>query len=169
MTRSRQIPLALSLVLAAALAPAPAQAIVTPLSEDVFDSIERGVQYLRDTEGGDGYWTDWGANCLCGLAVLEQRTGPDTNASFAGYEGLDDGDRAIVRRVMRDAINRDPSGRFNAYQTGSFMMFASVFRSTGGPDDVDADNTVIGELQQSVTAAKNAQMNGGAWCYSNAG
>ncbi len=161
-----------ALVAAISLAPAAASANVTPFGEAVNAAIERGLDWLRNTQNGNGGWGDpTGLPLLC---FLEKRTSADWNAPAQGYLGMDAADQDRVRRGVAYCINEIQGFRNNnpsSYQTGACLMALSLYLVTGGPDDVGAALPVSQAVANAVAALKRTQGNNGAniggWNYTN--
>jgi hypothetical protein len=136
----------------------PASALVTPFGERVNESIDRGLQWLRDNQSGVGGWGE--PTGLAVLCFLERRQSADWNALPQGYIGMSVGDQDIVRNGIRYCIQSIPgfeSGSVNSYQTGACLMAMSTYLNTGGPDDVGANTIVSDAVNQGVQSLKNIQ------------
>ncbi|MCB9551529.1 MAG: hypothetical protein H6705_06530 [Myxococcales bacterium] len=159
----------LALITLTALAPlAPARAAVTPFGERVNASIDRGLEWLRQNR-------NWGgATGLAVLCFLEKRQSADWNAPPVGFLGLDPADQDIVRAGLRTCIDSLPGFRGrgpNSYQTGACLMALSLYRATGGPDDVGAGVGVGQAIADGVGALRSIQTpngaNAGGWDYTS--
>ncbi|MCB9528964.1 MAG: terpene cyclase/mutase family protein [Myxococcales bacterium] len=159
----------LALITLTALAPlAPARAAVTPFGERVNASIDRGLEWLRQNR-------NWGgATGLAVLCFLEKRQSADWNAPPVGFLGLDPADQDIVRAGLRTCIDSLPGFRGrgpNSYQTGACLMALSLYRATGGPDDVGAGVGVGQAIADGVAALRSIQTpngaNSGGWDYTS--
>lgn len=166
-----------------AYAQMPPSCELTPFECDVQESIQRGLQFLRQREDGMGYFNQGIAslnlrhNALGLIAFLEQRQGgPYTHA--LGYEGLSLEDQQLVLRLVRLILEGDPAMSSpiaipNAYVVGSNLMALSLYLSTGGPDDVGGVITVRQALFNAVHALHATQGtqtpgNEGGWNYRQA-
>ena len=151
--------------------PTNAQA-VTPFQQRVHDSIEMAVNYFRGLpiEGGAAGWAT-GLGMLC---VLEKRVSADWHSPHVGYIGMEDDHRAQMvasARYLIDTLDGSlrEAGQAYAYGTGSNLMALSLFKATGGPDDVGASVTVSTAVANAVAAFKAQQgdvgCNLGGWNY----
>jgi hypothetical protein len=158
-------------LLATLLVSTSAQAFVTPFGRRVNEAIERGLAWIRLQEN-NGDYNNW-ATGLGGLAILEKRASADWNAPPVGYRNSTPDDQARLVRMARFAINYDQAlraanGASYSYGTGNFLMFLSLFRQTGGPNDVGAQATVEVAVANGTAALKRSQSNNAAWCNSGA-
>jgi hypothetical protein len=136
----------------------PTHALVTPFGERVNESINQGLQWLRDNQSGGGGWGE--PTGLAVLCFLEKRQSADWNALPQGYIGMPVEDQDIVRNGVRYCIQSIPgfeSGSVNSYQTGACLMAMSTYLNTGGPDNVGANTTVSDAVSQGVQSLKNIQ------------
>ena len=167
----------LSLALAlCVLAPRVSHAFRTPFGDRVSQTIDRGLQYFRNTQAGGGAWSDAYGNQGTGLAALcflEKRASADWNAPAVGYRNASPADQALLRRAMaamiaNDGALRNTSGSYS-YGTGSSLMALSLFRQTGGPNDVGAavtiDQAVTFGAQRLQAAQGGGGCNTGGWNY----
>ena len=140
-----------------------ASAFITPFGQRVDESISRGLDYLRTTQGNDGGWG--GATGLATLCFLEQRLSADWNAPSRGYVGMEPDDQQRVRNAIRYCINNTNgfgNGRTpNAYSAGACLMAMSLYIGTGGPDDVGASRSVLDALRAGIDNMVGAQGNCG--------
>lgn len=130
--------LALSLPFAAA-------ADVTPFGERVDKAITKGLDWLRGEQREDGS-IGGKATGLALLAFLEKRESADWTAPPVGYEGSTPEDQERMRRAVKyilttDEAFREFDGRAEMYRTGSSLLALTLYRRTGGPDDVGATVT----------------------------
>ena len=152
---------------------APASAFTTPFGERVNEAIERGLQYFRGQQAGNGsFGPTQQATGLATLCFLEKRASADWNAQPVGYAGMDAADQDRVRRAIAYLIQSDGGlrgGGAQSYITGSSLMAIAVYLSTGGPDDVGAGTPVRQALANGVRALQATQGNRGAniggWNY----
>ncbi|MFZ4738116.1 MAG: MopE-related protein [Bradymonadia bacterium] len=152
-----------------------ANAFRTPFGDRVAQTIDRGLQYFRNTEN-NGSWGDAYGNQGTGLAAvsfLEKRASADWNAPHVGYRNSSAADQALLRRSMasiiaNDGALRNVSGSYS-YGTGSSLMALSLYRQTGGPNDVGAavtvDQAVTFGAQRLQAAQGNGGCNVGGWNY----
>ncbi|MCA9527652.1 MAG: terpene cyclase/mutase family protein, partial [Myxococcales bacterium] len=172
---SRWMILAVAVV---SLASSTASAFVTPFGRRVNDAIERGLAWVRLQEA-NGQYNNW-ATGLGGLALLERRASADWNAPSVGYRNATPDDQARLVRMAsfiigQDAALRAPNQVAYSYGTGNSLMFLSLFRQTGGPNDVGAAVTVEAAVANGVSglqrtqSANAAACNSGAWNYNNPG
>ncbi|MFN3203048.1 MAG: hypothetical protein ACE366_31935 [Bradymonadia bacterium] len=153
--------------------PGDAEAQVTPFGERVNQSIERGLQYFRGQQRGDGgFGPTPEATGLATLCFLEKRASSDWNAEPLGYENMSPDDQQRVRSAIRYMIEEDDGlqgGVPNSYVTGSNLMAISVYLLTGGPDDVGGFVGARQALESGVQALRsmqgNAGTNQGGWNY----
>ncbi len=161
------------LLVTALCAPAPAAAFTTPFGEAVNAAIDRGLDFFRARQDGNGaFGPDAEATGLAVLCFLEKRSGADWNAPTVGYAGSPPADQERIRAGLRFLAQNEPGLRGavgNAYHTGSGLMALSLYLSTGGPDDLGAD---IGAGQalvngvQGLRARQGSQgANQGGWNY----
>ena len=150
----------------------PTAQAVTPFQQRVHASIERAVAYFRDMpiDGGNAGWAS-GLGMLC---MLEKRVSADWHSPHVGYIGMANDDRERMVATARYLIDTlDPSlreqGQAYSYGTGSNLMALSLFKATGGPDDVGAQVPVTQAVANAVAAFKRQQgqqgCNLGGWNY----
>ena len=166
------------LLLAALLAlvlPSSAWAFRTPFGDRVSGSIDAGLAYFRSIEA-NGQLADGQGTQATGLAVLcflEKHTSADWNAPNQGYRNATPGDQALLTRaagrmIANDGALRAVSGSYS-YGTGNSLMALSLFRQTGGPNDVGAGVTVDQAVQNGARQLQAAQghagCNQGGWNY----
>ncbi len=163
------------LVCAAALAcAAPAHAFRTPFGDAMYDSLERGLAWIRAQEQNGNYNGD--ATGLGGIALMEMRANAHWGAPSRGYEGAPDDDQARLQRMARFCIDNDAAlsggGAPSTYRTGNFLLFLSLYRQTGGPDDVGAAVAVDQAVANGAAALQGTQgdigCNIGGWNYNAA-
>ena len=163
------------LVLSAVIAaPVAATAAVTPFGERVNAAINRGLDWFRANQAGNGGWGNpTGLGILC---FLEKRASADWNAPAVGYAGMDAADQGRVRNAVRyciDSIGGLSQGGPSSYETGSCLMGISLYLVTGGPDNVGARVVVSQAVANGVAALRgtqgNAGQNIGGWNYNNPG
>ena len=155
---------------AMAAAAGPGAAFVTPFGGEVHDSIDRGLEWIRGQEAG-GQYNNW-ATGLGGLALLEKRESANWDAPPLGYRGSAPDDQQRLVRMAAYAITSDGALSRGAvpysYGTGNFLMFLSLFRETGGPNDVGAPVTVDEAIANGVSGLQASQSNREDWCNSGA-
>ncbi|MCA9537878.1 MAG: terpene cyclase/mutase family protein, partial [Myxococcales bacterium] len=160
--------------LALTLGATPALAFRTPFGDRVNASLERGLAWIRTQEAGGSY-NDWSTG-LAGLALMEMRASAHWNAPTRGYRNAPADDQQRLQRMARFCINFDPAlrnaGVSYSYGTGNFVLFLSLYRQTGGPNDVAAPITVDQAIRNGVTALRANQgadqaqpCNYGGWNY----
>lgn len=124
---------------------------ITQFGLDVNDSIDRGLQYLRQTQNADGGWgRPTGLAVLC---FLEKRVSADFNAQVSGYNNMSVQDQEIVRKGIKYCIDNIPGISINnaeSYDAGSCMMAMSSYYTTGGPDLVGARMSVLNAINHSI-------------------
>jgi hypothetical protein len=154
--------------LLATFLPAMSWGQVTAFSEDVHDSINRGLDYAAAQNwfingcpaAGHGDGTG-----LIALALLEKRADANQNAISQGYSNANAIDQARADLVISLLINRvDASGpnAFQAYQDGADLMALSLYFRTGGPDQMGA----LGAINKLFDRIAANQLASGYWCYS---
>ena len=156
-------------------APTAAEAFETPFGRAVNQSINRGLQYLRNVENGGNVDGRTGTTGLAMLAFLEKPFDADWDAPKVGYRNSTADDQGRLRRMALWMINREAglyqASSGNSYQLGSALMGLSLFLSTGGPDNVGARVTVTQAITNGTTALKRTQgnqgCNRGGWSYTN--
>ncbi len=138
---------------------AAAQCQATPFACAVDQSIELGLQNLRNRERGLGNFGEQGArhNFLGVLAFLEQRDGVGWLGRHRGFEELDPVDQAMGERLVATMINSEPTmtnpdARPYVYVAGGNVMAMSAWLASGGPDAVGAPVTVSQALANGVVA-----------------
>ncbi|MGK0361101.1 MAG: hypothetical protein ACI9U2_003419, partial [Bradymonadia bacterium] len=154
-----------------ALSSSSAFAFRTPFGDAVSASIERGLAWIRLQEN-DGEYNNW-ATGLGGLALLEKRASPDWNAPTVGYRGSTVDDQERLVRMARYVIGLDPAlnnanGSASAYGTGANLLFLSLYRQTGGPNDVGAAVSVDVAVQNGAGGLQRSQSDRDDWCNSGA-
>ena len=144
--------------------------MVTPFSEDVHQAVVDVLDWLRAYQGPDGHMGQ-DATGLAVLCFLDQRIGPDPDAPPRGYMGLRFDDKQRVERAVRWMIDHDRGLPENAvpysYSTGSALMALSLYRATGGQNDVGGRVRVSQSIANAVENFKCNQHPGGGWCYNN--
>ncbi|MBU1430590.1 thrombospondin type 3 repeat-containing protein [Myxococcota bacterium] len=136
-----------------------AHAQVTRFSEDVAESINRGLAWLapvyaNPNSGGD-------AAGLVALALLEKRQSADQRADHMGYAGAQPEDQQRIEAIMAYIMGRAPGQAFAAYRDGADMMALALYLRTGGPQQALARQALTDVVQRSV----NAQNAAGYWDY----
>lgn len=134
----------LVVLLTSTFAAMPSTLAVTPFEQRVNDSIELGLQYLRDNQQSGGYWlpgggySDYVAGASLGvLCFLNQK---DTmTGEKLGYSGLSVSDQAIVDDalayiVSQQQLNGGIYVGHSTYETGLAMTALAEAMDTGGPD-----------------------------------
>ena len=167
---------------AIALSTTIADAFTTPFGLEVNETIDRGLQYIRQSEangryGNNGNAEQW-ATGLGGLALLEKRSSADWNAPTVGFVGSTPDDQQRLIRMAQFAIALDPALRNAAaqsfsYGTGINLMFLSLFVQSGGPNDVGGAVPVVEAIANGATALVASQSRGncsqGGWNYNAPG
>ena len=137
-----------------------AQAFRTPFGDRVYASVERGLAYIRAQEQNGNYAT-W-ATGLGGLALMEARQNANWQAPTRGYRNASAEDQQRLVRMAAFAIAHDPAltdaGAAYSFGTGSFLMFLSQFRQTGGPNNVGAAVTVDQALANGARRLQASQI-----------
>ncbi len=161
------------LAFCALLAP-QAHGFATPFGEQVNAAIERGLQYFRGQQNGNGaFGPNANATALATLCFLEKRAGADWNAPHVGYGGMDAADQERVRRALTYIVQSDSGlrgGTPESYITGSSLMALSVYVATGGPDDlggVSARQAIVTGVRALQQTQGNNGANQGGWNYEN--
>ena len=149
--------------------PLTASAFRTPFGDRVNASIERGLQYLRNQEGGNGQVDGVNGTGLAMLAFLEKRASADWDAPTVGYRGSTPDDQARLQRMARYVVNNVQGvngSNARSYNTGAALMGLSLYLSTGGPDNVGGNRTVLTAIQNGVNGLRAYQSNNAGWCNS---
>ena len=81
-----------------------AYAFRTPFGDRVYDTVEKGLAWIRAQVRDGSYNTT--ATALGGLAILEHRTSRDWNAPARGYQNAVAGDKALLRSMAKYVINK---------------------------------------------------------------
>jgi hypothetical protein len=147
----------------------------TAFRDQVNAAIDLGLQYIRTVERGAGLFGDNRHNFLAVLAFLEKRERADGRGPPRGYAALTPEDRAMLGRLVAQSINGEPSmtnpnQQPYVYVTGGNLMALSLFRATGGPDEVGAAASVSQAIANGVASLTRAQgmqapSNLGGWNY----
>ncbi len=153
------------------LTPVGSLAFRTPFGDQVYDTLERGLAWIRTQEINGSYNGD--ATGLGGLALMEMRASAHWGAPARGYQGSSADDQARLQRMARYCIDNDPALAGVAvpysYRTGNFLLFLALYRQTGGPNDVGAAVTVDQAVTNGATNLQatqgNAACNVGGWNY----
>jgi hypothetical protein len=143
----------------------------TPFACDVDRAIQAGLQHLRNTERGTGFFSpgDDQHNFFGVLAFLEQRNGLGWHGRVQGFDDMDPLDQEMAIRAVTQMINGDPSLTNPnqvpyTYVTGGDLMALSMYVATGGPDAVGAATTAIQAIANGVVAMQRGQgMGSQAW------
>ena len=104
--------------------PLTASAFRTPFGNEVNASIERGLQYLRNQEGGNGQVDGTYGTGLAMLAFLEKRASADWDAPTVGYRGSSPDDQARLQRMARYVVDNVEGVRLNAKQPSAPPAYA---------------------------------------------
>ena len=104
---------------------------------------------------------------------MEERTSADWNAPTRGFRNASADDQARLIRMARYVIDNDQALQGQAldysYETGSNLLFLSLFVSTGGPQNVRAAVSVPDAIRSGVNALADSQgeagCNSGGWNY----
>ena len=149
----------------------------TPFNCEVEEAINLGLDYLRGIESNGRLGGDVRHNFLAILAFLEKRSGVGWQGRTLGYEGLNEEDRALVRRLVREHINgygthANPNTVPYNYVVGGGMMALATYILTGGPEDVGANVTATQALANAIMGVQDAQgqsvpYNNGGWNYTS--
>ena len=142
-------------------------AFVTPFGLRVNDSIDRGLQYLREVQEPNGGWgRPTGLALLC---FLEKRNSADWNAQAQGYVNMDPADQEIVRRGVKyciDSVGGIERGNAEAYDTGACLMAMSAYKNSGGPENVGARIELTEAISRAVLNLQILQeVSGGGFGY----
>lgn len=144
-----------------------AGALVTPFGERVNESIDRGINWLRENQDNNGGWgRPTGLAVLC---FLEKRQSADWSAQVLGYQNMEAQDQEVVRNGIRYCINSIGGiggGNAESYDTGACLMAMSTYRHTGGPNDVGSRVTVDVGIDNAIRSLKAVQTaSGGGFGY----
>ena len=146
--------------------PLPALAFRTPFGDRVQQTVERGLAWMRTQEQNGNYH---GASTgMAGLALLDARVDANWGAAKRGYARSTPDDQLRLVRMANFAITSDPGlravGAANAFGTGSFLMFLSELRRSGGPNDVGAAVTVDAAIRNGALGLQTVQEAAGVAC-----
>ena len=153
----------------------------TLFSCQVEEAIDRGLQSLREREGGDGQFSETSAslsvrhNFLAILSFLEKRVGNGWSGRTLGYDGLPPTDQLMIQRLVR-GILEDEAAMSNStaipftYVVGGNLMALSAYLASDGPNEVNATVTVEQAMSNAVLAMQSVQAdripnNEGGWNY----
>ncbi len=145
----------------------PAFAQITPFGERVNAAIDRGLDFFRNQQNGQGAFGPVAeATPLAILCFLEKRRGIDWREMPQGFDNMDAQDQQRVTSAVRYTINNINTG---SYVGGSSLMAWATFLATGGPEDVGAQMSVTQAIERVVTQLKanqgNQGFNQGGWNY----
>ena len=149
------------IVLCAATAlfiPRYSHSLVTPFGIRVNDSIDLGLQWLRNNQNPDGGWGE--GTGLAVLCFLEKRQSEDWSALPQGYDNLSQDDQQRVKSGIKYCVQQIPGfeqAGVNSYQTGACLMAMSTYLATMGPDNVGANTAVSSAIATGVQRLKNMQ------------
>ena len=147
-------------------------------------AIDRGLESLRQREGGNGQFNETSPslaarhNFLAVLSFLEKRVGMGWSGRTIGYDGLPPTDQLMVQRLVRTILEDEPA-LTNAtalpftYVVGGDLMALSAYLGSGGPDSVNATVTVRQAIANAVLSLQAVQAdrspnNEGGWNYRRA-
>ena len=120
--------------------PMQASAFRTPFGDEVYRAVERGLAWVRTQLDGGAY--NGVTTPLGGLVILERRSSRHWNAPTRGYVNSSRADKGRLREISRYIINNDlaltEGEGAHSYHTGIALAYLALYRSTGGPNDVDA-------------------------------
>lgn len=123
----------------------------TQFGIEINSTIDRGLQYLRQTQNNDGGWGR--ATGLAVLCFLEKRISEDWNAPSSGYVNMSQQDKIVVENGIKYCINNISGVSQNnaeSYDTGSCLMAMSSYISTGGPNLIGARMSVFDAINHSI-------------------
>jgi MYXO-CTERM domain-containing protein len=162
----------LGFVVLLCLWPTWAAAFTTPFGERVNAAIDRGLDWFRTQQQGDGSFGGGESTGLAALCFLEKRASADWNAPQVGFAGMSPEDQERVRNAVRYMLQNEPGingSRPESYLTGSALMALSVYLDSGGQDDVGAGITTTQGVLNGVNALLGTQgnfgSNQGGWNY----
>ncbi|MEE2643382.1 MAG: prenyltransferase/squalene oxidase repeat-containing protein [Myxococcota bacterium] len=154
-----------------------AQAFRTPFGDRVNLAIDRAAAWIRTRTAGGNFNNK--STGLGGLVLLELRTSPHWGAPHRGYQNSSAADQVRLQEMARYVINSDASlrdaGGAESYVTGNYLLFLSLYRQTGGPDNVGASVGVDRAIEngarrlQANQSSRADWCNSGAWRYRSAG
>ena len=156
-------------------APTSSYAFRTPFGDEVFQTVERGVAWIK-VQIQNGQYNNWSTG-LGGVVLLERKLTSDWDSPRRGYENASPEDQELLEQMVaycisQDASLRDQGGAYS-YGTGNFLLFLSLFRQTGGPNNVGAAVTVDQAIINGVNRLQDRQghspnsCNSGPWSYNN--
>ena len=139
MVRSLMLTLLFAAGLSVVAPVAHAQCMGTPFECAVDDAINRGLQWYRASEAGQGHFSDAQArhNFLGALSFLEKREGVGWNGRAQGYNGMDANDQQMIVRLVLGMINQEDSMTNAAdtpyvYVAGGNLIALSAYIASGG-------------------------------------
>jgi hypothetical protein len=167
------IPVLIMLLLLASF-PAKSYA-VTPFETRVNDSIELGLQYLRDNQQlPGGYWGSSVRVAGASLGILCFLNQKDSTGNMKGYSGLVASDQAIVDAALTYITSQQkPDGSiwdaYQIYATGLAMSALAEVMNTGGPGYTSVltsaiDFMVTAQIDEGEIVASGTTHYGG-WSY----
>ena len=140
-----------------------------PFAIRVNASIDEGLEWLRRSR--DPVTGAWGrATGLGALCFLEKRVGADFDAPRVGYQGMALQDQLDVRRAIAfcvDHVGGFVNDTFNTYEVGACLQAMSVYRATGGVDEVGASARVSTAIARGVANLHGNRNEG--WPYTERG
>ena len=136
-----------------------ASAFRASFGDEVYRAVERGLAWVRTQLDGGAY--NGVTTPLGGLVILERRSSRHWNAPTRGYVNSSRADKGRLREISRYIINNDPAltegDGAHSYHTGIALAYLALYRSTGGPNDVDALVPVDQAIENGTAALRAIQ------------
>ena len=174
--------LALSTATLAPTKPVFAQ-VVTPFEQRVSTAIDRGLDWLRTRANRNtGNISDESPTAIAAVAFLEKRANANFDSPHVGYVGMVPADQALIRSALAYAMRTEyggnpgsmllgPQADSNCYVTSTSIIAATLYLTTGGPDDIVNGVHISQGVRNGVDALKRKQssigVSAGGWGYNN--
>ena len=148
------------LCVALLLSGGPAWSQVTPFSQRIFDSVEAGLEYLRQAQDDGGGSIQMNKNGLAALALMDQRTSADRNAGARGFAETPPNDQARILEFLRHCIDEGPFfGRaVSNYATSTCVIGMNRYLGSGGRGEIGASRPVLDAIANGVQAMMGTQL-----------
>jgi hypothetical protein len=154
---------------------------ITPFERRVTTSIDRGLDWLRGRANRNtGNISDESPTAIATVAFLEKRASADFEAPPLGYVGSAPADQQLIRSAiayaLRTEVNGNPGAMLlgpqaasNCYTTSTSIIAATIYLTTGGPDDRVNGVLVSQAIRNGVDALRAKQssvgVSAGGWGY----
>ncbi|MCK6573176.1 thrombospondin type 3 repeat-containing protein [Myxococcota bacterium] len=154
---------------------------ITPFERRVTTSIDRGLDWLRGRANRNtGNISDESPTAIATVAFLEKRATADFDAPPLGYVGSSPADQQLIRSAIAYALRTEvngnagsmllgPQAASNCYTTSTSIIAATIYLTTGGPDD-RVDGVLVSQaVRNGVDALRAKQasvgVSAGGWGY----